>query len=289
VPFVSEAIWQNLAVATFGEEATESVHLCDYPAADQAVIDSELSVQMALVREIVSLGRSARMGAQLKVRQPLASVEVILVDAEHQAWLEEHAGLIREELNVKNVEFTQKADQYISYTVLPDLKRLGPKLGKRMPIVRKALLSADGGALLAEMEAKGKIVIELEDGAVELDSDDVQVRLQAKEGWAAAQGASSVVVLATELTDDLIREGLARELVRAIQDRRKEMDCKYTDRIMVGLVTESEELTAAVGQFANYIKGETLAEQLACEKVEGAEPVELKVAGQKITLYVKVA
>jgi isoleucyl-tRNA synthetase len=288
IPFMAEQIWQNLAVATFGEGATESVHLCDYPTADEKLIDTTLSEQMALVREIVSLGRSARMGVQLKVRQPLASVEVILVDAKHQAWLEEHAGLIREELNVKQVDFTQKADQYITYTVLPDLKRLGPRLGKRMPVVRKALLGADGGALLAEMESNGKIVLELGDGPVELDSDDVQVRLQAKEGWAAAQGASSVVVLATELTDDLIREGLARELVRAIQDRRKEMDCQYTDRIVVGLVTESSELTAAIEQFADYIKGETLAEKLLHEKVEGAEPVELKLAGFEATLYVKV-
>ena len=128
-----------------------------------------LSVQMALVREVVSLGRSARMGAKLKVRQPLAQVEVVLADQTHRPWLESHSALIREELNVKAVEFTEKADQYISYTILPDLKRLGPKLGKQVPVVRKHLAGADGAALLAELEANGKVALRLEDGAVELD------------------------------------------------------------------------------------------------------------------------
>ena len=133
VPFVAEAVWQNLAVEPFGQRVVESVHLCDYPAGDPAAIDTALSERMAMVREIVSLGRAARMDAKLKVRQPLARVEVVLADAEHQAWLEDHAGLVREELNVKQVEYIQHAEQYINYTVLPDLKRLGPRLGKRLP------------------------------------------------------------------------------------------------------------------------------------------------------------
>ena len=132
----------------------ESVHLCDYPTGDTTAIDEELSQRMALVREIVSLGRSARMGAKLKVRQPLTQVEVVLADNTHQAWLEEHAALICDELNVKRVEFTEKAEQYITYTVLPDLKRLGPRLGKRLPALRKLLAEADGGRLLGELETQ---------------------------------------------------------------------------------------------------------------------------------------
>ncbi len=111
---------------------------------------------MGLVREIVSLGLSARMGAKLKVRQPLAGVEVILADRTHLAWLEEHAELICGELNVKKVEFAERADHYITYTVLPDLKRLGPRLGKRLPAVKKLLAEADGGALLAELKNAGQ-------------------------------------------------------------------------------------------------------------------------------------
>ena len=134
------------------------------------------------------------------MRQPLKLVEVVLADTTHQAWLEEHASLICDELNVKRVEFTQQADRYITYTVLPDLKRLGPRLGKRLPALRKLLAEADGGQLLAELKTKGNITLLLPDGPIALDSEDIQVRLQAKEGWAAAQGHAVVVVLATELT-----------------------------------------------------------------------------------------
>jgi isoleucyl-tRNA synthetase len=294
VPFLAEAMWKNLAVAAFADQSngkppSESVHLCDYPAGDPAAIDSELSERMALAREIVSLGRSARMGAKLKVRQPLSQVEVVLADATHRAWLEEHASLICDELNVKRVEFIEKAEQYITYTVLPDLKKLGPKLGKRLPALRKTLSEADGGKLLNELQSKGKIVLPLPDGPIELDAEDVQVRLQAKEGWAAAQGRAVVVVLATELTEDLIREGLARELVRTIQDRRKEMGCQFTDRIAVGIVTESSELKAAIEQFLDYIQGETLAEEITFTAVSGTEAIETGIGDNLLVLYIKVS
>ena len=155
VPFVAEAIWQNLAVAAFAGRVLESVHWCDFPAAARpTAVDAELSARMRLVREIVSQGRSARMAAKLKVRQPLAKVEVILADREHLAWLEEHRALVAEELNVKEVEYPPRADQYISYTILPDLKRLGPRLGKRLPAVKAALAKADAAELFAQLEAR---------------------------------------------------------------------------------------------------------------------------------------
>jgi isoleucyl-tRNA synthetase len=293
-PFVAETIWQNLAVAAFAnrpstEQPPESVHLCDYPIADAGRIDQQLSERMALAREIVSLGRSARMGAKLKVRQPLSRVEVVMADDAHQSWLEEHASMICDELNVKAMEFTQKADQYITYTVLPDLKRLGPRLGKQLPKVKKMLSEADGSRLLAQLEADGHITLMLAEGPVMLDGDDIQVRLQAKPGWAAAQGRSIVVVLATELTPELIREGLARELIRTIQDHRKEMGCDFTDRITIGIVTDSAELNAAVKRFSDYIRGETLAMNLTHAAVSGVEPIETTVGEDPVKLYVKVA
>lgn len=243
---------------------------------------------MGLVREIVSLGRSARMGAKLKVRQPLARVEVVLADRSHQAWLEEHAGLICDELNVKQVDFIDRADQYITYTVLPDLKRLGPRLGKRLPALRKALANAQGASLLAELESTGKVTFELPDGPIALDAEDIQVRLQAKEGWAAAQGRACVVVLSTELNADLIREGLAREVARVINDRRKDMNCQFTDRIEVGIVTDAEELRAAIDQFRDYIQSETLARAVHFNVIGGAEPVDVKAAEFAATLHLKV-
>ncbi len=314
VPFLAEAMWQNLAVASFGgagvspahaagtaapqtgtappqtanHAVAESVHLCDYPVADVAAIDEELSQQMALMREIVSLGRSARMGAKLKVRQPLTRVEVVLADETHRPWLETHDSLICDELNVKRVEFTHHSEEYIEYSVLPDLKRLGPRLGKRLPALRKRLAELDGGELLAKIKADGKASVPLADGPVELDADDIQVRLQAKPGWAAAEGRAVVVVLATELTEELIREGLARELVRAIQDRRKEMGCQFTDRIAVGIVTESDELRTAIEQFRDYIAGETLAVEIKLGPLPGVEAAEIDLAGHAVKLYVKV-
>lgn len=291
VPFLAEAMWRNLAVAAFGSAKNppaESVHLCDYPAGDPTAIDQQLSERMALAREIVSLGRSARMSAKLKVRQPLKQVEVVLADATHREWLEEHAALICDELNVKRVEFIEKAEQYIAYTVLPDLKRLGPRLGKRLPAVRKILGETDGGRLLNELEANGRITIALSDGMITLDSDDIQVRLQAKEGWAAAQGRSVVVVLSTELTAELIQEGIARELVRTIQERRKEMGCQFTDRIAVGLETESADLREAVERFRDYIAGETLAVEIGLEPLPRVEPRAIDVADSPAKLYVVV-
>jgi isoleucyl-tRNA synthetase len=344
VPFVAEAIWQNLAVKAFAGKGTgdwgpargkkglgiadsgledagpsphrlpspapvQSVHLCDYPVADPGAIDEQLSSEMALVREVVSLGRSARMAARLKVRQPLSRVEVILADPSHRQWLADHASLIREELNVKRVEFAQKADQYITYTVLPDLKRLGPRLGKRLPALRQVLAQTDGAQVRAALEAEGKVTFTLADGPVVLDAEEVQIRLKAKQGWTAAQGRSCVVVVATELTPELLSEGLAREVVHAIQNCRKQMDCRYTDRIRVAAITASPDLHAAICAHQHYIEQETLAADLNCtllpentpnqpEIVDalatlnlatGAARFELAIAGHELTLHIKVA
>jgi isoleucyl-tRNA synthetase len=157
-----------------------------------------------------------------------------------------------------------------------------------MPKVKQALIDADGSQLLAQMEADGKIVLDIDDQSVELDSEDVQVRLQAKEGWAAAQGPNCVVVLSTELTPQLLREGMARDLVRLIQERRKELDCQFTDRIRVGIVTDSDEVQTAVNENTEYIKGETLAVDLVAGSLEGAVGAQYTVAGNEVVVYVIV-
>jgi isoleucyl-tRNA synthetase len=315
VPFVAETLWQNLArelgtgdgglgaktsapsdpqPPAPSPQPPESVHLCDFPTGDPAAVDEALSIRMNLVREIASLGRNARSAANLKVRQPLAKVEVVLADDLHQKWLEEHAALIAEELNVKQVAFTTHGEEYISYSVVPNFKRLGPRLGKNMPAAKKLLGEIDAGKLLNELKSSGKVALKLPDGAsMDLDNEDIEVRLTAKEGWAAAQGKASVVVLATELTRDLIDEGLARDFVRLVQDTRKELGCEFTDRIELGVATDSIDLFSALQDFEKYIQEETLAVEFLLENVEGVWPIDIQpkrieVGGNGADLFVRV-
>ncbi len=287
VPFLADTLWRNLA-SVCGPQVLESVHLCDFPGGDDAVVDEQLSTRMRLLREIASLGRSARMDAKLKVRQPLAKVEVILADATHQPWLAAHDALLCTELNVKAIEYTADAEKYIEYQVQPNFKRLGPRVGKLMPAVKQALGEADGGALLAELTDTGKVELAAGDQTVELDNEDIQVRLQAKPGWSAAQGTSCVVVLSTELTEELLREGLARDVVRLVQDRRKQLQCEFTDRISIGIVTDSDDVKAAVQDNLDYIAAETLANRVIFERLADSDRVEHQVGGDKIVLHVSV-
>ena len=287
IPFLAEAMWHNLA-RSFCQRAFESVHLCDYPTASDGVVEDTLLQQMALMREITSLGRSARMDAKLKVRQPLPSVEVILAEETHRDWLESHSELIKTELNVKEVRFARDASEYITYQIQPDFKRLGPKIGPKMPGLKKALQQADGGKLLAQLSTEGQLNLEVDGAMIELSREDLQVRLQAKEGWAAAQGKQCVVVLSTELTDELLREGLVRDLVRVIQDRRKELDCAFTDRIRLGIVTTSDSLRTAVNEHRDYLLTETLGQSLAFEQIPESSGLEAAVGEQSLTLFVEV-
>jgi isoleucyl-tRNA synthetase len=273
VPFLSETLFRHLA-APFGDRVLKSVHLCDYPIANAQQINHELSESMEVLREIASLGRAARAEAKLKVRLPLSRVEVVLKDDHQIQWLKTHDELVREELNVKAVEYTTDGDQYVQYTVVPNFKLLGPKVGKQVPAVKKALQQADGNQLLQSLQSDGFVTLVLPDGSLQLTGDEIEVRLQAKDGWAAAQGKNCVVVLNTEVTEELRREGIAKDLIRAIQNQRKAIACEYTDRIAVAVVTESDEATAAIDRFGDLICGETLADQLTRSVIEGVEPAE---------------
>lgn len=298
VPFLAEKLWQDLAVAVFNEAPSpehgrrgltvpESVHLCDYPLGNPA-IDTELSEQMELVRLISSLGRQARSAAELKVRQPLAKVEVVLADTTHQAWLEGHAGTIAEELNVKGVDFSNTPEKYVDHEVLPNFKLLGPKLGKLMPKLKGVLAQQSGSDLLAQLRDQGKIDLEIEGQKVALTGDEIEVRIKAKPGWAAANDKGVVVVLATEISEELLAEGIARDVVRAIQDLRRDINCEFTDRIEIGIHTTDPSVRKAVEMFHDYICHETLARNLSLEPIPGVEPVSTKFGDANVAFSVRV-
>jgi isoleucyl-tRNA synthetase len=288
VPFMAETIWQNLT-SVFNGKATSSVHLCDYPTADQGMIDEDLSRRMGLLREIASSGLSARMNAKLKVRQPLSGVTVILNDPIDQAWLEEHGELLKTELNVHDVTYTTDAGEFVTYQVVPNFKRLGPRVGKLMPKLKKAFAEADGGAMLTELTDSGKSSLNVEGETIELDQEDVEVRLQANEGWAAAQGPGAVIVLATELTPELIRSGWARDINRLVQERRKTLDLERSDKIALALVTDSEELKTAIKENDVYLKQESLATSLSLESpTGGCECEECSIGDHSLKIFVQV-
>ena len=292
IPFVSEAIWRNLAVAPFGAAVPESVHLTDYPSGSEALVDRDLVRRMALVRDVSSLGRAARAVEKLKVRQPLSKVEVILAeghgDAADAAWLEAHADLVCDELNVKQFEICREPDRYITRAVLPDLKKLGPRLGKDLPKARDAITKADAAALLAALSRDGRATIPLAGGGeAVIEKDDVMIRTTAKEGWAAAEGPRAVVVVASQLTPELVAEGLVREVVHAVQSQRKTLDLEFTDRIELVFETSSPELKAAIGRHLDYVASETLASSATFGELAGGATESLDIDGHPLSIAIK--
>ncbi|MGB7346142.1 MAG: isoleucine--tRNA ligase [Pirellulaceae bacterium] len=277
-PFIAETLWLKLT-EPFGTSSLEtslvkSVHLCDYPEPRSECIDPSLAKSMKLLREIASLGRAARAAEKLKVRLPLSKVEVVLADDSEIEWLRSHDELVRDELNVKAVDYTTDGGDYVQYTIVPNFKSLGKKIGKQIPAVKKALAAADGNELLTQLQADGVVTIDLPDGPLNLDNEDIEIRLQARDGWAAAQGSGCVVVLNTEVTDELRREGTAKDIIRVIQSQRKELDCEYTQRIDVGIVTDDAEVTKAIAEHGEFIRNETLADSLVTEAISDVEAVE---------------
>ncbi len=241
--------------------ASQSVHLCEYPSVDSELIDESLAQEMELVRQVVSLGRSARTSAKLKVRQPLALVEIILARQDHAAWLEAHSELIAEELNIKQVEFTTEADHYVTYQLKPEFKALGPKFGKLAPQVAAAVQKLDAAEARAALDATGEVIVEVEGQPTRLSDQEVQVRLEARPGWSAAQGRAGVVVVKTELTPELAAEGLIRELIHHVQGLRKQAELPYEARIVLHVDTDPE-LQAVVERFADTIRRECLADEI---------------------------
>ncbi len=273
-PFVAETLYQNL-VAGHVVDAHDSVHLADWPEVDRGAIDEGLSDDIALVQRMVSLGRGARAKAQTRVRQPLA--EAVLVprnDAERRA-VERLSDQIAEELNVKRVTAVTDPGDRLSYTLRPNLPVLGPKFGSDVGKVRSALQQADAAPIVAAMRAGDPIEV----GGFTLAATDILVTVEAREGWVAQEESGYAALVDTTLTADLRSEGIAREVVRRLQDLRRDAGLDVSDRVHV-LYLAGEPVASVMRSHGAMIAEEVLALSLnAGDAAEGDARVDADIDG----------
>ncbi|NLX26708.1 MAG: class I tRNA ligase family protein, partial [Lentisphaerae bacterium] len=260
-PFIAETIYQNLRT----DDMPESVHLCDFPTAADATRDEVLEGQMALVMSAVEQGRTLRAEYKIKNRQPLAKMVVVCDDKKLLANIQELESLISDELNVREVVFSTDSSALTTIQAKPNFKQLGPKLG---PLMKKAvpLINGLSNEQIARIASGEAVTVEMDGQCIELMVDDIEVMRNPKEGLAVSAEGSLVVGLDTQLNEDLLTEGLAREFVHTIQNLRKEMDLEVTQRIRIGYQGD-EAIRTAVAKYQEYIESETLA--LSCEATVG--------------------
>ncbi len=253
-PFVADSIYENL-------DGTEpSVHLCDYPEPDPALRDEALEWQMQVARDAVELGRAARAQAKAKVRQPLAEAVVVAAEREREA-IGRFEGLVLEELNVKSVRYVSEADELGHFELKPNYRTLGPRFGKAMPQVAAAVAGLDPDRAARTLRDGGEVHISIDGHDHSLAIDDLLQALQPLEGYEVERSGSHAVALNVELDDELRREGLAREVVHAVQNARRDAGLDVQDRISLTL-TGDEALVEAVRAHEGYVTGETLATSL---------------------------
>jgi isoleucyl-tRNA synthetase len=227
-PFVADRMWRDLT----GAADDDSVHLADWPPLRPGALDPALDAGMALARRLSSLGRAARSEAGIKVRQPLARALVYLPPGSPSP----PAGIVEDELNVDVVESTGELGDVLAYELLPNYKLLGPRLGPKVQQLRAAMKSVDGVAAATALAAGQPVVVELDGSAIELGGDEVELRVRAQPGFAVSRDGAEVVALDLALDDGLRRRGLAREVIRNVQDLRKAIGLEVSDSIHLHLV-----------------------------------------------------
>ena len=239
IPFMTESIYLNL-VRSIDKTAPESVHLCDFPKADEAWIDKELEKDMEAVLNIVVLGRACRNTANCKQRQPLARMYVKTdlrwADAsgcEREGMSDFYTEIILDELNVKEIVFTHQLDQFISYTFKPQLKTLGKRFGSRLNALKETLANLDGAAAMAMISESGALTLNVDGVEEEIAKEDLLIETNKKGGYVTEENGAYAVVLDTNLTEELIEEGYVREVISKLQTMRKEAGFEVMDRIQV--------------------------------------------------------
>jgi isoleucyl-tRNA synthetase len=284
-PFLADEIHLNLAGGE-GEELgglPDSVHLRDFPQPDPALADPELEAAMEAVRLTVELGRAARAQAKAKVRQPLRRAVIVASEAEREA-ISARAELVTRELNVKELDFVSEEADLVTYAVKPDYRSLGPRFGKRMPQVAAAVEALDPQHVAKVMADGGEVGINVEGDEHTLGPGELSLSLQPLEGYEVEADAGHAVALQLELDDELRQEGLAREIVHAVQNARKEAGLDISDRIELRLGGD-EELLAAARAHEPYVTGEVLATSIAY----GAESTPIRVDGRDLAIAVSRA
>ena len=274
VPFMTEEIYQNL-VTNLDKTAPESIHLCDYPVANEEYIDKKLEENMELVLEIVTLGRSCRNISNMKNRQVLAKAYV----GTTKELAKDYQDIIKEELNVKEIEFTEDAGRFVSYNVKPNLKTVGPKYGAILPTISQMLKGGDGTEFVHELREKGVLILEIGDAKIELKEEDLLIETTKSEKYISAQEGDIVVVLDIELNDELIEEGFVRELISKIQNLRKDSGFEVQNHIEI-YYSDNEKMAEIIERNKAQIADETLADKI--EKGEGE--TELDINGEKVKI-----
>ncbi len=276
-PFVADAMHRNLTPRLVGEPDTfiDSVHLSDWPVSDPAQIDGALEAEMALARAITSLGRSARADAKLGVRQPLSRAIVSMPAG--AALRAEVAREVEQELNVKRLETVDSLDGLLTFHVVPNFRALGPRVGKLLPALKTALAQLDGAEVQRAMGALGSLTIEIEGTSIDLGPDDLEVRAEKHTELSLVQDGALAVALDLRIDETLRAEGIARELVRAVNDARKRQGFAIADRITCE-ITSSGAVAAAARTHSSYIAAEVLAAQLTVADAQvDSESADLRI------------
>ena len=281
VPFITEEVYQNIVV-TVDKDAPESIHLCDYPTVDESLIDLKLESDMEEVLDIVVLGRAARNTANIKNRQPLS---VMYVSADHE--LDSfYVDIIRDELNLKEVKFSDNVSGFVSYKFKPQLKTLGPKYGKNLGEIRNLLSELDGHKAMAELDETGELKLTISIGEIALSKDDLLIETEQKEGYCTLTQNGVTVAMDTNLTEELISEGFVREIISKIQTMRKDSGFEVMDHIEVAIDTD-EKLAAVIDANKAQISTDVLANSITCGAADGGK--EWDINGVKAVISVKKA
>ncbi len=280
IPFMTEDIYQNM-VRSIDATAPESIHLCDFPKVEEAYIDSELEKAMDEVLHAVASGRACRNEANIKNRQPISRMYIKTENKLNAFYTE----IIKEELNVKEVVFTDDVREFTSYSFKPQLRTVGPKYGKQLAGIQSTLAALDGNAAMDELKAIGSLVFSVGDTTVTLAEEDLLIEMKQKEGYVSLEDNQITVVLDTNLTEELIEEGYVFELISKIQTMRKEADFEVMDHIRVSL-SGNAKLSKIMDKNREMIAGKVLADEITAEtQFQVSKP--WNINGEEVTISIE--